>query len=758
MIISSYDAGALHELFGIDMSSIDGLGVGAGWGRVVPGGRSDAHQHDETETFVIVKGTGELVVDGRRQPVYPGVVAQFEPFETHVIENTGDEDLLFATLYWRDPERAGQQAAKVERGRLRDRPVFVFSTPPTPNGDLHLGHLSGPYLGADVFVRFQRLNGTQAWHLTGSDDYQSYVVECARREGRTPAETAAHYSAEIAETLRMMDIPLDQYTVTNADPTYRAGLQAFFSRLVASGAVAPAQAPALVGPAGEYLYEVDVSGGCPTCGGGTGGNICEECGEPNFCHDLVDPAMRHSEVTPRVDTVTRYMLPLHRYAADVALHHHLGRVPARLRDLAERLFRRPGVDVAMTHPATWGVPPVEDGTPGQVIWVWPEMSYGFLHGIAELGRRLGRDWRADAPEQDWKIVHFFGYDNSFYHAILYPVLYKLAFPDWAPDIDYNLNEFLLLEGAKFSTSRRHAIWGKQILTPDSVDAVRYYLSRIRSEGRRTNFEVSAYESAVRDRLIGTWQDWLHDLGQRVAKRYGGRAPDAGNWTPEHTAFLARLNTRLAAVSGALGPDGFSLNQASAELDGLVDDVRRFAAQEARVAASETWRDEARTAIALELAAAKLLATCAAPVLPRFAAALAAALGSGPIDAWPQIATLVAPGSPITLADRTFFLDPKVSADQRDEPKDTADQRDEPKDTELARWLAETVTATLQLDAEPAGDNATLVSLGMASLHAVTLQYQILEHTGVEVPVEDLLGSTIAELATMVGQRAEVALA
>ena len=112
MIISSYDAGALHELFGIDMSSIDGLGVGAGWGRVVPGGRSDAHQHDETETFVIVKGTGELVVNGRRQPVYPGVVAQFEPFETHVIENTGDEDLLFATLYWRDPNVPGIAAVR----------------------------------------------------------------------------------------------------------------------------------------------------------------------------------------------------------------------------------------------------------------------------------------------------------------------------------------------------------------------------------------------------------------------------------------------------------------------------------------------------------------------------------------------------------------------------------------------------------------------------------------------------------------------
>ncbi|MEV0972320.1 class I tRNA ligase family protein [Microtetraspora glauca] len=745
VIISSYDAGALHELFGIDMSSIDGLGVGAGWGRVVPGGRSDAHQHDETETFVIVQGAGDLIVDARRYPVHAGVVAQFEPFETHVIENTGDEDLLFATLYWRDPERAGRQAARVERGRLRDRPVFVFSTPPTPNGDLHLGHLSGPYLGADVFVRFQRLNGAQAWHLTGSDDYQSYVTECARREGRTPAETAAHYSAEIAETLRMMDIPLDQYTVTDADPAYRPGLQAFFSRLAASGAVAPAEAPALLGPDGRYLYEVDVSGGCPTCGGSTGGNICEECGEPNFCHDLVDPAIRHSDAAPRVAEVTRFMLPLHRFAPDVALHHHLGRVPARLRELAERLFARPGVDVAMTHPSDWGVPPLEDGAPGQVIWVWPEMSYGFLHGIAELGRRLGQDWRADAPQADWKIVHFFGYDNSFYHAILYPVLYKLAFPDWAPDIDYNVNEFLLLDGAKFSTSRRHAIWGKEILTPGTVDAVRYYLSRIRSEGRRTNFEVGAYESAVRDRLVGTWQDWLHDLGRRMAERYDGLVPDAGNWTPEHTAFLARLDTRRAAVAGALGPDGFSLNQAVAELDGLVDDVRRFASLEERSSTSPAWRDEARTAIALELAAAKLLAVCAAPVMPRFAAKLAAALGGGEIDTWPQTVTLVAPGSRVTLADQTFFTDPRPAVD-----------------AELAGWLTATVAETLRLEAEPPAADLSLVSLGAASLHAVTLQYRILEHTDVEVSVEELLGSTITELAALIAQRTqagmEVALA
>lgn len=747
MIISSFDPGALHDDCGISMSSIEDMGVGAGWGLVPPGGRSQAQQHDETETFVIIRGSGQLIVNNQRYPVARGVVVQAEPFETHVIENTGDEDLLFATFYWRDADRAARHATRIARGRLAQRPLFVFSTPPTPNGDLHLGHLSGPYLGADVFVRFQRLCGTEAWHLTGSDDFQSYVVECARRDGRTPAETAAHYSAEIASTLELMDIPLDQYTVTNADPAYPDGLRGYFSRIVASEAVTPREGPALFDAAtGDYLYEVDVVGGCPTCGGRTGGNICEECGEPNFCHDLAEPTSRKSGLPPKADDIVRFTLPLHEFQADVMQHHHLGRVPARLRELAGRLFERGRIDVPVTHPASWGVPPAESDTAGQVIWVWPEMSYGFLHGIEELGRRLGRDWRADAPQQDWKLVHFFGYDNSFYHAILYPVLYKLAFPDWEPDIDYNLNEFLLLDGAKFSTSRRHAIWGKEILGPHSVDAVRFYLASIRSEGRRTNFERSAYAAAVRDTLIGGWQAWLRDLGQRVDEQYGGIAPDAGIWTPEHTGFLARLTTRLAAVSGALGPDGFSLNQAAAELAGIVQDARRFSAQESQLEPSPAWRDEARTATALELAAAKLLATCAAPVMPRFAAKLAAALGTAPADSWPQTVTLLAAGSPVTLTRQRFFTDPDSPAGQP-----VPDER--PADELLVSWLAELVTGTLQLpDGYPASD-LTLLALGAASLHAVTLQYQITDLLGVELSVDELLGErTVAELAALLEQR------
>lgn len=357
MRIDTFDPAALSDAFGIDMSTIDLLGViglGASWGRVAPGTRSDAHQHDEIEMFVIVSGSGEVVVDGARHPVQPGTVIKFDPFETHVLDNTGDTDVVFVTCYWREPRHAGEVAARPGRRRFAERPVFVFSTPPTPNGDLHLGHLSGPYLGADAFVRFQRMNGVRAWHLTGSDDYQSYVVAQAAQEKSTPEQVAAHYGAEITRTLELMDIRPDQFTVTSTDPGYREGLRDFFAALEASGKVARRELPALFDKeTGQYLYEVDVSGTCPSCEAATNGNICEECGEPNNAADLVEARTRRSGAV-RTGSVERLALPLHEFREVVTAHHRLGRVPARLRELAERVFTRETFELPLSHPAQWG--------------------------------------------------------------------------------------------------------------------------------------------------------------------------------------------------------------------------------------------------------------------------------------------------------------------------------------------------------------------------------------------------------------------
>jgi methionyl-tRNA synthetase len=738
VILSTYGAGVRHRSFGIDLSEIDlgpveAMGVGAAWGRVEPGKHSDPHQHDETETFVIVAGRGDAVVDAGRTPVGPGTVIQFEPFETHYLDNPGPDDIVFATFYWRDSPRASRRATQGTRRRYDDRPIFAFSTPPTPNGGLHIGHLSGPYLGTDVFVRFQKMNGRTVWHLAATDDHQSYVAECARREGRTPPEVAEHYADEIAQALTLMDIEPDQVVHTSRDELYPDALRAFFSRITASGLVRPEEGTALFdAETGRYLYEPYVSGGCPTCGSGTGGNICEECGEPNFCTDLIDPRPSTGTTPPRTGPITRYTLPLHELRDDILEHHHVGRVPVRVRELAHRLFKRERIDVALTHPSEWGVLPPQDDVPGQVMWVWIELAFGFLWGIESLGRKLGTGWRADAPDDDWKIVHFLGYDNTFYHSILSPALYKLATPDWTPDVDYNMNEFYLLDGDKFSTSRRHAIWGKDILGPQTVDGIRFYLALTRPETHRTNFTLEGYEQVVRDTLAGTWQRWLTDLGGRVEKVYGGIVPDAGCWTPEHTAFLGRLESRLAEMTGCLSEDGYSLNQAARALTGIVEDTLRFSHLEAPATDLPEWRNEARTAIALELAAAKLLAHCAAPVMPRFADALAAALGIDPPREWPQLVTLVPQGTAVNLRDKVFFHAPPAEDE----------------------WLCALVRETLQLAEDTPVADQTLVALGAESMQAIAVQYQILTATGTDVPMEELFGDrTIREIAKLA--RAEV---
>lgn len=666
MILNYYSESELKDDFGIEMYAVDGLGVGAEWGRVTPGGSSHNDRHDETEFFVIVAGEGEVIVDGRTYPVRPGTVVLFEPFERHVIANTGQEDLVFFTQYWRDAARAQFSARSRTRPHATSRLQFVFSTPPTPNGDLHLGHLSGPYLGADVYVRYQRLNGNPAWHLTGSDDFQSYVEALADSEDTNPADVARRYSSEIAATLKAMDIEVDHYYVTSVDEGYTEGLRRYFTRLTDTGRVRPKTTPGLLdGETGQYLYEVYVSGICPGCSGATAGNICEECGEPNLVADLGEPRSRLSDAAPRRADVERYTLPLHEFAGVVADHHHRGRVPARLRELAQRVFARDTIEMPVSHPSGWGVHPAATALPGQVIWAWPEMSYGFLYGIERLGAELGEGWSREAPGPDWKIVHFFGFDNSFYHSILYPVLYRLAFPEWNPDIDYHVNEFYLLDGEKFSTSRRHAVWGKDLLTPDTVDAVRYYLCRTRPEDQRTNFSRAEFDRAVAGTLAGQWEAWLTGLGERVSRDYGDTAPDGGTWTTEHTAFLARLSVHLEEITAALNPEGFSLRRAAAVLDGIVADARDFSSQQSRLAGLDQWGSEARTAIALELAAARLLASVSAPLMPRFSARLAIALGVPEIGTWPETVELVKPGSRCALAGTRYFTADHIGA--REQP-------------------------------------------------------------------------------------------
>lgn len=661
MILYKYPDAAFADSFGISMATAGAVkDRNTAWGIVKPGQSSAPHHHDEREGFVVISGTGQVGSAQGAITVGAGDIVRFAPFEPHVIANMGKDDLVFADVYWRDAAAATDEAIQPAQDVIKGRPVFVFSTPPTPNGDLHIGHLSGPYLGADVYTRFQRQNGATAYHLTGSDDFQSYVVGRAAAEGKQPQEVAAYYAAEIQDTLAMMDIHTDQFTVTQTAPDYAIGAEAFSARLMQSDLVSRRSLPALFdAQTGAYLYEVDVSGTCPTCRHGCGGNICEECGAPNICADLVEPASKLSNSAPCVGEVDRYAIDMQSAAQGIRAHQKNSMVPPRIQALTEQVLSSGPHHIPITHPSDWGIRPGGDASSDQVFWVWPEMAYGFLYGIAAIDSQDIAPRRHDAPSDDWKIVHFFGYDNSFYHAILYPALYAAAYPDWQPDIDYHVNEFYLLDGLKFSTSRRHAIWGKDILTPDTVDAVRLYLSLTRAETQRTNFSPVQFDSFLNTTLRGDWEGWLTDLGQIVAEDFNGTAPDAGDWSRDHIAFWGQLEFARRQIGQALGATAFSLNKSARGLLTLVEDCRDFAQRQSHLRTVPEAQDRWRTAVALQLAAARLLSQIAAPVIPRFSANLAQSLGHDGATEWPAHPTLVPAGTSISLACMTCFETPQL---------------------------------------------------------------------------------------------------
>ncbi|WP_245429440.1 class I tRNA ligase family protein [Mesorhizobium sp. WSM3860] len=631
----------LSRAFGIDMATLGtgSAGTGFSFGKVAPGVTSEPHRHDEIEAFVVLSGVGKVRTDLGEIPIKAGDVVLFHPFEAHVLCNDGDEDLDFLDVYWRDGKAALEAAAQVAAPR---RPIFVFSTPPTPNGDLHLGHLSGPYFGADVYTRFLRMNGAEAYHLTGSDDHQSYVATRADADQSTPAKVARHYADEIRATLALLDCEVHSFLPTLGDDAYAEFQARCFRTLLSSTAVDLRQSPALFDAVtGNYLYEPDVSGNCPDCGGSTSGNICEECGAPNLCHDLGAVRSRHSAEAPVVGSVRRPELALDRCYDEIDRHLRASGAPARIMDLFARVRQRRDFSVPITHPSDWGL--AAEGLPGQVIWVWPEMAFGVLYSIQALARLLERDWNAAMPSNDWQIVHFFGFDNSFYHALLYPALYAEVFSHWTPRIRYHVNEFYLLDGQKFSTSRGHAVWGKEVLDSKTVDVVRLHLALTRPEGQRRNFTLDALRRTENEIFQGIWLNWLDALYRDIQQDFGGRVPDAGDWAPADRAFFAQIETHRAAMERAYSDDGFSLRRAAAQACDFVRDCLIYRQAQDYAAARRLYPARTRTSLALQATAAAILAQTLAPLMPRFASMLASGIGVS-TEKWPASVRRLPPGT------------------------------------------------------------------------------------------------------------------
>ncbi|MEU7166110.1 class I tRNA ligase family protein [Streptomyces morookaense] len=422
--------------------------------------------------------------------------------------------------------------------------TVLLSPPPTPNGPLHVGHLAGPYIAADVAARAARLRGERVLTVCGLDDHQNYVPAKARQQGTKVREERDGHAARIRAVFERAGVHHDVFTDPLSDAAYRAAVDGFLQELVGSG-TAPVRewrTPVCARCPGTP-HHAYVSGRCPSCGSGSGGGTCEVCGTHTTAGNLLEPRCTRcgSLLTGRL-TVRGPVLPLERYRETLCRIWAKAPASPAARQLLHRLLDRETLpEVPLSYPTDWGI---ESGaTPGHRIDVWAEMALGYVHTV---GRRLAPGAAGLAAHADaWRGVQslwaFLGRDNAFYYLVLFPALFAAC--GLPPEVIGGLvvNEFYRLSGEKFSTSRNHAVWAHELLEHDDPRALRAFLCWDRPAPHSTDFTLERYR-----RVSAEW-DFGAEAATGDAARSMARERAAQALTLEH--FDAALAARCLLVPG-----------------------------------------------------------------------------------------------------------------------------------------------------------------------------------------------------------------
>lgn len=535
------------------------------------------------------------------------------------------------------------------------RKFVITSAPPNPNGDLHLGHLAGPFLGADVLSRRLRQLGHEVRYVGYSDEHSCYVPRRAREIGSTPHETALRFGDRMEETLALGGARHDWFTRPLTSPRHTQTVQRYFSELWHKGAFEERTMPVFFcSHCAQYLYEAEVRGECQFCAAPSDGVYCEECGLPQEPGGLAAPRCTTCGQTPRTDSLRRVVFPLERYRErlfayyDDAVRNASWR--PRLRAYLGDLLSRPLPATPVSRLAGYGIPVPVPGWQGHVLDTWFSGIWGYMAATAHLTEAEGRPGLGERlwTDPSTEIVNFIGFDCSFSHAVLWPAL-LLACGGLTLPRHVIINEFYQLEGRKFSTSRGHAIWGGQFLRQVPADALRFHLCLTGPETEQGNFAAKEFAGTVRDVLADGLQSWAGSVLSFARADFGGRVPTEA---PAPDGTMARpLRTLPGQVAAALAPESFSPRAAATALRDVIDHGARAVGHLADLRGRRGTGYGAELALHLELLAT--VAAAAAPIMPAFAERAWSALGLPFTDAVRQLPPapaagprLLRPGQPL----------------------------------------------------------------------------------------------------------------
>ena len=505
----------------------------------------------------------------------------------------------------------------------------VTAALPYANGPLHLGHIAGVYLPADIFVRFLRMNKHDVVYICGSDEHGAAITLRAKKEGITPQEIVDKYHTLISDTFSQFNISFDIYHRTSSQLHHETSAD-FFKKLHDN--------KQFIEESSEQYFDEDfqqfladryITGTCPKCSYANAyGDQCEKCGSDLSPTDLINPISTLSGKSPILKTTSHWYLPMNQHEDWLRDWIQKGELNGK-RQHDPKAWKNQVIGQcmswingglkprAMTRDLDWGVKVPLPNADGKVLYVWLDAPIGYISATKQWALDNNKNWKdywGNTEGKDRKLVHFIGKDNIVFHAIIFPILLKnhgdFILPDNVPAY-----EFLNLEGDKFSTSRNWAVWLHEYLEayPTKVDELKYVLTAIAPENKDSEFTWKEFQSRINNELAAIYGNFVNRTLVLTQKYYEGLIPAPNKFSAEDLLVLKELQEIPERISKNIYE--YKIREAQAEMMNLARLGNKYLADQ------EPWKvikiDEERVKtilyIALQITAA--LSVASFPFIP-----------------------------------------------------------------------------------------------------------------------------------------------
>jgi methionyl-tRNA synthetase len=431
--------------------------------------------------------------------------------------------------------------------------TLVTTALPYANGPVHIGHLAGVYVPADIYTRFLRMRGEDVKMIGGSDEHGVPITIRARKEGVTPQDVVDRYHKIIKDSFEELGISFDVYSRTTSE-THRETATEFFRHIYEKGGFVERPSKQLYDEgAGRFVADRYVVGDCPVCHAqGAYGDQCEKCGSSLSATDLINPRCAETGNVPVLKETKHWYLPLEKYQKaleDWILEGHKEwktNVYGQCKSWLD-LGLQPR---AVTRDLDWGIPVPVEGADGKVLYVWFDAPIGYISNTKEI---LPDSWERYWKDPESRIIHFIGKDNIVFHCIIFPAMLMaygdgFQLPDNVPS-----NEFLNLEGDKISTSRNWAVWLHEYLRdfPGKQDVLRYVLTANAPETKDNDFTWSDFQSRNNSELVAILGNFVNRAVVLTNKYFEGVVPAAGELLDVDKAAFDEIRKAEQALTEAL---------------------------------------------------------------------------------------------------------------------------------------------------------------------------------------------------------------